>query len=46
MKCPKCQAELPADVHFCGVCGEAKDQYLYITETPEVRFGFSKIAQK
>ena len=25
---------------------EAKDQYLYITEKPEVRSGFSKIAQK
>ena len=25
---------------------EAKDQYLYITESPEVRSGFSKIAQK
>jgi para-nitrobenzyl esterase len=25
---------------------EAKDQYLYITETPEVRSGFSKVAQK
>jgi para-nitrobenzyl esterase len=25
---------------------EAKDQYLYITESPEVRSGFSKVAQK
>ena len=25
---------------------EAKDQYLYITEKPEVRSGFSKVAQK
>jgi para-nitrobenzyl esterase len=25
---------------------EAMDQYLYVTEKPEVRMGFSKVAQK
>ena len=28
------------------VWDEAKDQYLYITEKPEVRSGFSKVGQK
>lgn len=23
MKCPKCQAELPDDAKFCGVCGQS-----------------------